>query len=145
MRAVVQRVLSASVEVDCVKVSSIDEGLLILLGFHKADVEKDMEYLIRKILGMRIFNDENSQMNLSVKDISGEILIISQFTLYGDLRKGKKPSYSGALKSDEAEIFYDIFLNKIKLEYNKIKSGVFGADMKVFLINSGPVTILLDS
>jgi len=145
MRVVVQRVLSASVEVEGNIVSSIDEGLLVLLGIHKTDTEKEMEFLIRKILGMRIFNDENNQMNLSVRDISGDILIISQFTLYGDLKKGKKPSYSDALKSNEAEILYNIFLNKITSQYSKIKSGIFGADMKVSLINSGPVTILLDS
>jgi len=145
MRAVVQRVLNASVEVEGNIAGSIEKGLLVLVGFHIDDSEKEMEYIINKIRGLRIFDDDNGVMNLSVEDICGEVLLVPQFTLYGDVRKGKRPSYSSAMPPHRAEDFYDKFINRFRSEYSRIESGVFGADMKVSLLNQGPVTILLDS
>lgn len=145
MRAVIQRVFSASVEVDGKVISSIGEGLLVFAGFYSEDSENDTDYIINKILGLRIFNDDNDVMNLSVTDIEGDILLVSQFTLYGDVRKGKRPSYSSAMHPDKASDFYDQLVHKCRSEYDRVKSGIFGANMKISLINNGPVTILLDS
>jgi len=145
MRAVLQRVSRASVAVGGKTVSSIGKGMLVLVGFHRDDAESDMEYIARKILSARIFDDVNGVMNLSVGDVSGEILLVSQFTLYGDARKGKRPSYSDAMAPDAAIEFYKLFTDKCRAEYGKVESGVFGAMMDVSLVNSGPVTILLDS
>lgn len=147
MRTVVQRVKSASVEVEGKTVSSIKEGLLVLAGLHKEDTERDVEYITEKVTGARIFDDQKGVMNLSVVDTAGEILIVSQFTLLGDMRKGRRPSYSNAMPPEEAKIFFDILLQAFNEKYNseKIQAGVFGADMKVSLENWGPVTILLDS
>ncbi len=146
MKALVQRVDKASVHVDDVEISSIGKGLLILLGFHKNDNQSDAEYIIKKILGLRIFDDADGVMNLSVMDTDGEVLIVSQFTLYGDVKKGKRPSYSEAMKPDMAEPFYQDFLNKFEISFGKkIKSGRFGAYMDVSLINSGPITIMIES
>ncbi|MCP4130296.1 MAG: D-tyrosyl-tRNA(Tyr) deacylase [bacterium] len=145
MRAVVQRVLNASVEVDDAIVSSINKGLLVLIGFHHDDAYSGMDYIINKILGLRIFDDENGVMNVSVEDIEGEVLLVSQFTLYGDVRKGKRPSYTSAMPPDRASEFYDRFVEQFRSKYEKVGSGEFGAHMKVSLVNSGPVTILLES
>lgn len=146
MKALVQRVDKASVHVDDVEISSIGKGLLILLGFHKNDDHSDAEYIIKKILGLRIFDDSDGVMNLSVMDTDGEILIVSQFTLYGDVKKGKRPSYSEAMKPDRAEPFYRNFLEKLEIASGKnIGSGRFGAYMDVSLINSGPITIMIES
>jgi D-tyrosyl-tRNA(Tyr) deacylase len=146
MRAVVQRVYSANVIVNQQVVGEIKEGLLILLGITHTDTEKDMEYLIRKILQLRIFNDPNQIMNLSVQDISGELLIVSQFTLYAETRKGNRPSYQDAARPEIANVIYDQFISKIQTQFKgKINTGIFGADMEVNLTNNGPVTIILDS
>jgi len=146
MKALVQRVSKASVYIDDKKISSIEEGLLILLGFHKNDNEADAEYIIKKILGLRIFDDTNGVMNLSVMDTDGEALIVSQFTLYGDVKKGKRPSYSEAMKPEKAEPFYRDFLAKFEASMGKkIKSGCFGAHMEVSLVNNGPITIMIES
>ncbi|HOJ64983.1 MAG TPA: D-aminoacyl-tRNA deacylase [Spirochaetota bacterium] len=147
MRAVVQRVIKSSVKIDSVIYSSINKGLNCLLGIKDGDNEDDIKYMVDKILNLRIFSDENDKMNKSIKDIDGEILIISQFTLYGDARKGRRPSFDKALKGEKAIEIYHKFLEQLKLNYNseKIKSGVFGAMMEVEIINDGPVTILLDS
>jgi D-tyrosyl-tRNA(Tyr) deacylase len=145
VRAVIQRVNSASVSVEGEVISSIGKGLLVLVGFHKDDKISDSGYIINKILGLRIFEDANGLMNLSVSDIGGEILVVSQFTLYGDARAGKRPSFSTSMPSNEAALFYDNFINKFKESFNSLKCGVFGANMEVSLINSGPVTIILDS
>ena len=145
MRAVIQRVSSASVSVNGAIISSIGKGLLILVGLHRDDKISDSDYIINKSIGLRIFEDTNGLMNLSVSDIGGEILIVSQFTLYGDSRAGKRPSFSTSMPSNEAAEFYDNFINRFKESFKSIKCGVFGADMKIELINSGPVTILLDS
>ena len=145
MRAVIQRVSRASVSIDNTIVSSIDRGLLILAGFHKEDTETDSDYIISKSTGLRIFEDSNGLMNLSVSDIGGEILVVSQFTLYGDSRKGRRPSFSTSMPPAEALIFYDSFINRFRESFHSLKCGVFAADMEVSLVNSGPVTIILDS
>ena len=145
MRAVIQRVSRASVSVDGDIISSINRGLLILVGFHKEDTISDSDYIISKSTGLRIFEDDNGLMNLSVSDIGGEILVVSQFTLYGDSRKGKRPSFSTSMPPAEALQFYDNFIKHFKENFPSVKCGVFGADMEVSLVNSGPVTIILDS
>lgn len=145
MRAIIQRVTSASVSIEGKTVSSITRGLLILVGFHKDDTNADSDYIISKSTGLRIFGDADGMMNLSVSDIEGEILVVSQFTLYGDSRKGKRPSFSTSMPPAEAKIFYDDFISRFRENFPSVKSGVFAADMEVALVNSGPVTIILDS
>lgn len=145
MRAVVQRVNNASVTVDGERLSQISQGLLVLLGVGEDDDEKDVEYMVNKVVGLRIFQDANDKMNLSVTDIEGELLVVSQFTLYGDVRKGKRPSFSSAAKPDLGEDLYKKFVQKTRELGVKTKTGSFGADMDVELLNQGPVTILLDS
>lgn len=145
MRAIIQRVSSASVSIEGKVVSSISRGLLILAGFHKDDTVADSDYIISKSTGLRIFGDADGMMNLSVSDIEGEILVVSQFTLYGDSRKGKRPSFSTSMPPAEAKIFYDDFISRFRENFPSVKSGVFAADMEVSLVNSGPVTIMLDS
>jgi len=145
VRAIIQRVSSASVSIDEEFVSSIGRGLLILVGFHKDDTVTDSDYIITKSTGLRIFEDNNGLMNLSVSDIGGEILIVSQFTLYGDSRKGRRPSFSTSMPPVEAKQFYNDFIGRFKENFTSLQCGVFGADMQVSLVNSGPVTIILDS
>jgi D-tyrosyl-tRNA(Tyr) deacylase len=145
MRAVIQRVVEASVQVDGKTVSSIGRGILVLAGLHESDAEPDMEYVINKILGARIFNDDDGVMNRSVTDIDGDVLLISQFTLYGDIRRGKRPSYSSAMNPEKAREAFASFVDRCRAHYEKTKAGIFGADMKVSLVNDGPVTILIDS
>ncbi len=145
MRVVIQRVLQASVQVDGETVASIGRGLLVLAGLHESDTAGDMEYITGKILGVRIFNDAGGVMNLSVTDTGGEILLVSQFTLYGDARKGKRPSYSSAMKPEAAREAFKVFVEQCRSRHEKTKAGIFGADMKVSLVNDGPVTILIDS
>lgn len=145
MKALLQRVSNASVFINNQLVSSINEGLLILLGVGREDDEEDINYLVRKISNLRIFEDENGKLNLSVKDINGEILVVSQFTLYADCQKGNRPSFENAMKPDSAVVLYEKFVEEIKKEGLDVKTGVFGASMKINLINDGPVTIMLDS
>ncbi len=147
MRAVIQRVRKAKVIVNNKTVSEIGKGLLVFLGIGKEDNEKDFEYISRKLIGLRIFEDENSKFNLSLTDINGEILIVSQFTLYGDCRKGRRPSFDQAETVENSLIIYNNFLKYFKKNYSNIpiKEGVFQAHMEVELINDGPVTFLLDS
>jgi D-aminoacyl-tRNA deacylase len=147
MRAVVQRVLSSNVKVDGKTVSSIGNGMLVLLGISKDDDQKGIEYISDKILNMRIFVDENGKMNRGISDTGGEILVVSQFTLYGDARKGRRPSYDSAADGKSAMPLYEKFLSTMRTRYfaEKIKAGIFGAKMEVNLVNDGPVTILLDS
>ncbi|MBN2161013.1 MAG: D-tyrosyl-tRNA(Tyr) deacylase [Spirochaetes bacterium] len=145
MRSVIQRVLRASVTVGEETIASIGPGLMVLAGLHESDAADDMEYILNKILGLRIFNDADGVMNLSVTDTGGEILVISQFTLYGDARKGKRPSYSTAMKPETARETFEEFFGMLRARHSKTYAGVFGADMRVSLTNDGPVTILLDS
>ena len=145
MRAIVQRVSQASVSVDNKVMGSIGEGLLVLLGIGKEDDESDLEYLVNKVLGLRIFQDEDDKMNLSLMDIEGELLVISQFTLYGDARKGRRPSFIDSGDPEIAERTYLKFVDKCIEKGIRTEKGVFGADMDVSLINQGPVTIMLDS
>ena len=143
MKVVVQRVKNASVKVENKIVGQIDKGLLLLVGFTLGDNEEKIDYMINKILKLRIFDDECGIMNLSVDDIKGSILSVSQFTLYADATKGNRPSYAKALKGDEAVKLYDLFNTKLK-ENIHVETGVFGAEMEVGLINDGPVTIILE-
>jgi D-tyrosyl-tRNA(Tyr) deacylase len=146
MRAVVQRVLSARVLVDGKEVSSIGKGILVLLGVAKDDEEEDISYMVKRISNLRIFEDESGKMNLSVRDIGGEVLVVSQFTLYGDVRWGNRPSFENSAPRDRAEKIYDAFCNQLSSELGReIKRGVFGAMMEIHLINYGPVTIIVDS
>ena len=145
MRVILQRVNFASVEVNKKEVSRINKGLLLFVGFGKDDTDEDLKYIFRKILNLRIFEDQNYKMNLSVLDMSYEILIVSQFTLYGDCRKGNRPSFDNSLSSIEAKRKYEEFLRLFYDNNIKVKTGIFQADMKVLLENDGPVTIQLDS
>lgn len=145
MRAVVQRVSEASVTIQDHKTAEIKTGLLVLVGIKEDDAEKDMTYIINKILGLRIFEDQAGKMNLSVKDIQGEILIVPNFTLYGNAIKGMRPSFIASGSVKEAEIKYHAFVQKLSEENVPFETGEFQADMKVSLINDGPITILLDS
>ena len=144
MKVVVQRVLKSSVSVDGVVVNEIDKGLNVLVGFTDGDSQKDIDYIVKKVLNLRIFDDENGVMNKSILDVGGSILAISQFTLYGDASKGNRPSYFKALGGDEALPLYDSFCNKLNDCVPTFK-GVFGADMKVSILNDGPVTIIIES
>lgn len=145
MRAVVQRVTEASVTVDNECIGKVDKGFMVLLGVGKEDDETDMKYLADKILNLRVFEDEAGKMNISLLDISGELLVISQFTLFGDCRKGKRPSFDKAGHPDVANELYEKFVEYCKEQGVKTEKGKFGADMKVSLVNDGPVTIMLDS
>lgn len=144
MKVVVQRVLNSNVKVNNEIVGSIDKGLMLLVGFTNGDNIDTINYMVNKILNLRIFDDENGVMNLSVKDVNGDILSISQFTLYGDARKGNRPSYINALKGEEATKLYDIFNETLKTSNLKVETGIFGEDMKVSLINDGPTTIIIE-
>jgi D-tyrosyl-tRNA(Tyr) deacylase len=143
MKVVVQRVTNAKVDIDNKTVGKIDKGLMLLVSFTQTDTEENVDWMIKKILNLRIFDDNNGIMNLSVQDVNGSILSISQFTLYGDATKGNRPSYIKALNGEEAIKLYDSFNNKLR-EHIKVETGKFGADMKVSLTNDGPVTILLE-
>ena len=145
MRSVIQRVKSAQVAVEGNIIGKINEGLLVLLGVCDDDTEKDMKWLADKIAGLRIFTDENDKMNLSLEDIGGEILIVSQFTLYGDCRKGRRPNFTSAGKPDFAEEMYNKFTEYMKGLVRNVETGEFGADMLVSLENDGPVTLIIDS
>jgi D-tyrosyl-tRNA(Tyr) deacylase len=146
MRVVIQRVSQASVTVDSKIVADIQKGLLVLVGIEDADTQEDIEWLVGKIIKMRIFGDENDVMNCSVQDIDGEIIVVSQFTLHASTKKGNRPSYIKASKPDFAIPMYENFVKALEKEFQKkIQTGIFGADMKVSLLNDGPVTILMDS
>jgi D-tyrosyl-tRNA(Tyr) deacylase len=145
MRAVVQRVSRASVAVDRGVVGEIGIGLLVLLGICTKDTESDANYLVEKIAGLRIFEDEDGKMNRSVADVRGAVLVISQFTLYGDVRRGKRPSFDDAARPEQARELYEYFVAQIRLRNLRCETGQFQAMMSVSLVNEGPVTILLDS
>ena len=145
MRAVVQRVNSSKVEVEGKVIGQIQKGLNVLLGISKEDSDEDIIYMSDKILNLRIFEDENGKLNKSLMDIKGELIIISQFTLYGDCRRGRRPSFIEALGGDEAEQIYEKFVGKCRDLVGKVETGKFGADMLVSIENDGPVTIIIDS
>lgn len=146
MRLVVQRVSNALVKVDGEIKGEIGKGFLVLLGVKKGDTEKDLEYCVKKLVGLRVFKDSEDKMNLSVQDIEGDFLIISQFTLYGDTKKGYRPSFDMAEEPSKANKMYEAFLEKVKeTSGRKVEKGVFGASMKVELLNDGPVTIIIES
>lgn len=145
MRAVLQRVTRACVRVDGETIGEIDRGILVLLGIGKDDSEHDAKYLVEKIAGLRIFEDAEGKMNLSLLDNNGSLLVVSQFTLYGDARKGKRPSYSDAALPERANALYDFFVSEARKQIAKVETGSFRAMMDVELVNDGPVTILLDS
>ena len=144
MRVVVQKCDEASVTIDGKQVSKIKKGLMILVGFTHTDTQKDIDYMVKKVINLRIFEDESGVMNKSVIDEKGSILCVSQFTLYANTKKGNRPSYIDAMKSDKAINYYNTFCDRLN-EYVETKMGIFGADMKVALINNGPTTIIIDS
>ena len=145
MKAVIQRVSEANVKVDGEMVGEISDGLPLLIGIDEEDEKTDADWLVQKILNLRIFGDEDGKLNLSVLDIAGEILCISQFTLIADYKKGNRPSFIKAAKPDKAIPLFEYFKTEIAKSNLKIESGIFGADMKVSLLNDGPVTIVMDS
>ncbi len=145
MRAVIQRVSRAAVETEGDTAGAIGAGLLVLLGVHGEDGEKDLRWMAEKILNLRIFDDEKGQMNRSVLDIRGEVLVVSQFTLFGDCRKGRRPSWHAAAPPEQARDLYEQFLSLCRESGLTVRSGIFQAMMEVSLVNSGPVTLLLDS
>jgi D-aminoacyl-tRNA deacylase len=145
VRAVVQRVSQAQVSVENTVVGSIEQGLLVLLGVARGDTNSDLEYMANKVAGLRVFEDHEAKMNLDVKEIGGSVLIVSQFTLLGDVRRGKRPSFTDAASPEDADQLYQQFCRQLELLGIPVQRGVFQADMKVSLTNDGPVTILLDS
>ncbi|MEG0250031.1 MAG: D-aminoacyl-tRNA deacylase [Peptostreptococcus sp.] len=145
MRAVVQRVVSSNVKVDGETTGEIDKGLLVLLGVGEDDTPKDTSYMVDKIVNLRIFEDEDEKMNLSLKDVGGELLVVSQFTLYGDCKKGRRPGFSDAARPDKADEYYIDFVNQARELGVKTETGRFQTHMMVELINDGPVTLLVDS
>ena len=146
MKAVIQRVSSASVKVDGSVVGAIEKGFLVLLGVMDGDTEKEAELMASKIAKLRIFEDENEKMNLSLLDVGGSVLAVSQFTLCADVKKGNRPSFTPSAKPDEANRLYELFMQHLKKEgVQTVEKGIFGADMKVSLLNDGPVTIIFDT
>lgn len=146
MKTVIQRVSSASVTIDSKIVADIQKGLLVLVGIEDSDIQDDINWLCQKITNLRIFGDENDVMNLSVKDIEGDIIVVSQFTLHASTKKGNRPSYLKASKPEVAIPMYENFVSQMEKELGKkVQTGIFGADMKVALLNDGPVTIVIDS
>ena len=146
MKAIIQRVISASVTVDGRIQGEVGEGLLVLLGVKPEDTEKEAEYLAAKLCNLRIFTDQEDKMNLSLLSIGGEMLVVSNFTLYGDCRKGNRPSFVGAARPETAQPLYNYFMECVRKQgVSKVASGVFGAHMEVRLVNNGPVTLVLDT
>jgi len=146
MKLVIQRVSHASVTVDGTVIGKIENGYLVLVGVGQADTKADAERLVKKMINLRIFSDENGKINKSLKDVNGELLLVSQFTLYADCSHGKRPSFTNAMKPDTATVYYDKFVEALgNITGKKIQTGIFGADMKVELLNDGPVTVMLDS
>ena len=146
MKTVIQRVSSASVNINASIVAEIQQGLLVLVGIEDADTHEDIQWLCHKIVNLRIFSDENDLMNLSVQDINGDVIVVSQFTLHASTKKGNRPSYVKAAKPDIAVPLYQKLISQLETDLGKkIQTGIFGADMKVALINDGPVTIVIDT
>ena len=145
MKLVVQRVKKAEVKVDGNIVGKIDKGFLVLIGIKVGDTKEQADYLVKKLCNLRVFSDENDKMNLSLKDVNGELLIVSQFTLYANCKEGNRPSFVEAAKPDIAIPLYEYFVSECKKIIPVVETGIFGADMKVDLLNDGPVTIIMDS
>jgi len=145
MRAVVQRVKRASVEVDGRCVGEIGRGLLVLLGIARGDTARDVDWLVEKVVNLRIFEKEDGKFDESLLDIEGELLVISQFTLYGDCSKGRRPSFSDAMEGTQARQFYELFIRKARDKVKRVESGIFQAAMDVSLVNQGPVTLIVES
>ena len=145
MKFVIQRVGKSSVEVENKVVGKIEKGFLVLIGITHNDTKEIADLMVKKLLNLRVFSDENDKMNLSLKDVNGELLLVSQFTLYADCTKGNRPSFVNAAKPEVANELYEYIITKCNYEIEKVQKGIFGADMKVELINDGPVTIILDS
>ena len=145
MRVILATVLGASVKVDNRLIAKISRGYLLLVGFTDGDDKETVDKMVDKILSLRVFPDENGQINISLQDVNGEILSVSQFTLYANASKGRRPSFVDALRPGEAEPLYDYFNSQLEMKYGKLQTGIFGADMKVESINDGPFTLLLDS
>lgn len=146
MRLVVQRVKESNVKVENKIVGQINNGFLVLLGIKSTDTKQDADYLVKKLINLRVFSDQNDKMNLSLKDVNGELLIVSQFTLYAECKKsGNRPSFSDSAKPDIAIPLYEYFISECKKQVTNVQTGIFGADMKVNLLNDGPVTIIIDS
>ena len=143
MKLLLQRVSQASVSIDNAQIAAIGSGLLVFLGITHDDTHKNADYLIQKLVSCRLFNDDQNVMNLDVQQVKGSILVVSQFTLYGDCRKGRRPSFSMAAKPADAKPLYEYFITQLSAVYPYVKSGIFGADMQVKLVNDGPVTIEL--
>ena len=144
MKLVVQRVNKAEVKVDGNIIGKIDKGFLVLIGIKVGDTKEQADYLVKKLCNLRVFSDENDKMNLSIKDVKGKLLIVSQFTLYGDCSQGNRPSFIEAARPEEANPLYEYFCNQCELNNIEVQKGIFGADMKVELINDGPVTIIIE-
>lgn len=144
MKLVVQRVKKAEVKVDGNIIGKIDKGFLVLIGIKVGDTKEQADYLVKKLCNLRVFSDENDKMNLSIKDVKGKLLIVSQFTLYGDCSQGNRPSFIEAARPEEANSLYEYFCNQCELNNIEVQKGIFGADMKVELINDGPVTIIIE-
>ncbi len=144
MKVIIQRTTNAKVEINNQIVGQINKGLLVLVGFTQEDTEQKIDWMVNKIINLRIFDDENKVMNLSLKDINGSILSVSQFTLYADTKKGNRPSYINALSGDKAINLYNKFNEKLKTQNIKVEQGIFGEDMQVTFTNDGPVTIILE-
>lgn len=144
MKLVVQRVKKAEVKVDGNIIGKIDKGFLVLIGIKVGDTKEQADYLVKKLCNLRVFSDENDKMNLSIKDVKGKLLIVSQFTLYGDCSQGNRPSFIEAARTEEANPLYEYFCNQCELNNIEVQKGIFGADMKVELINDGPVTIIIE-
>jgi D-tyrosyl-tRNA(Tyr) deacylase len=144
MRVVVQRVAEAAVDVDGRTVASIGRGILVLAAFRAGDTDQELEWMARKCLELRIFEDEAGKMNRSILEVEGEVLVVSQFTLYGDCRKGRRPAYTMSAPADEAQRLYRRFLELLEGHYPRVAEGVFGARMRVRIVNDGPVTIIID-
>ena len=144
MKLVVQRVKKAEVKVDGNIIGKIDKGFLVLIGIKVGDTKEQADYLVKKLCNLRVFSDGNDKMNLSIKDVKGKLLIVSQFTLYGDCSQGNRPSFIEAARPEEANPLYEYFCNQCELNNIEVQKGIFGADMKVELINDGPVTIIIE-
>lgn len=144
MKLVVQRVKKAEVKVDGNIIGKIDKGFLVLIGIKVGDTKEQADYLVKKLCNLRVFSDENDKMNLSIKDVKGKLLIVSQFTLYGDCSQGNRPSFIEAARPEEANPLYEYFCNQCELNNIEVQKGIFGADIKVELINDGPVTIIIE-